>query len=189
MGAPPLNEGRVEALRQLAYRLHLSTTFLKFLIVGGVGFLINQFILFLLYDSPLAGVLLPDKHTHASLGLFTHEDIRLLIASVVAVEVAIVAQFNLHDRWTFRRRDKGGNIIARFLKFNLSSAVSPIIVVATVSIFTPIIRDAAGADSIVADVAPYIANTIGVLLGFIWNWTLNSLVIWPHLRADGDDAP
>jgi putative flippase GtrA len=187
MGAP-LNEGRVEALRQLAYRLHLSTTFLKFLIVGGVGFVINQFILFLLYDSPLAGVLLPDKHTHTSLGLVTHEDIRLLIASIVAVEVAIVAQFNLHDRWTFRRRNKDGNVVVRFLKFNLSSAISPIIVVFTVNVFTPVIRDAAGSDSIVADVAPYIANTVGVLLGFIWNWTLNSLVIWPHLRADGDAA-
>jgi hypothetical protein len=35
VGAATPGEGRVEALRQLAYRLHLSTTFLKFLIVGG----------------------------------------------------------------------------------------------------------------------------------------------------------
>jgi putative flippase GtrA len=68
------------------------------------------------------------------------------------------------------------------VKFNLSSAVSPIIVVLTVNVFTPVIRHAAGSDSIVSDVAPYLANTIGVLLGFIWNWTLNSLVIWPHQR-------
>ncbi len=182
IAAESRGEGRVEALRQLAYRLHLSTTFLKFLIVGGVGFFINQFILFLLYDSPLAGVLLPDKHTHTDFGLFTHGDIRLLIASIVAVEVAIVAQFNFHHRWTFRDRMKHGNIFARFAKYNLSSAVSPIIVVLTINIFTPVIRDAAGSGSLVANVAPYIANTIGVLMGFIWNWTLNSFVIWPHQR-------
>jgi putative flippase GtrA len=179
-------EGRIEALRQLAYRYHLSTTFLKFLIVGGVGFLINQFGLFLLYDSPLAGAIMPAKHTHTSFGLFTHGDIRLLIASVVAVEVAIVAQFNFHDRWTFRLRNKDGNIFLRFGKYNLSSIVSPIVVIVTVNVFTPVIRHAAGSDTLIADVAPYIANTGGVLMGFIWNWTLNSLVIWPH--ANKPDA-
>lgn len=175
-------EGRVEALRQLAARLHLSTTFLKFLIVGGVGFLLNQFILFLLYDSPLAGVLMPDKHTHTDFGVFTHGDIRLLIASIVAVEVAIVAQFNFHNRWTFRRRSRDGNVLVRFAGYNLSAAVSPIIVVLTINVFTPVIRNAAGSESIVSDTAPYLANTVGVLMGFMWNWTLNSFVIWPRQR-------
>jgi hypothetical protein len=47
------NEGRLMgAARELAHRLHLPTTFVKFLIVGGIGFLVNQFFLFLFYDSP-----------------------------------------------------------------------------------------------------------------------------------------
>ena len=40
--------------------------------------------------------------------------------------------------------------------------------------------------------SPYIASLVGVLIGFTWNWTMNSLVIWPKERAaqlviDADD--
>jgi hypothetical protein len=49
---------------------------------------------------------------------------------------------------------------------------------------TPVIRDAAGDDSLIGTVAPYIANTVGVAMGFAWNYTLNSLVIWPHQREE-----
>lgn len=178
----------MEAARVLAYRLHLPTTFVKFLIVGGIGFIVNQFFLFVFYDSPVAGVL-PAKHTHADLLLFTHPDIRLLVASCLAVQIAIVTQFNFHDRWTFRHRPREGNIFVRFAKFNLSSIVSPVIVVATINVLTPAIRDWAGRESLAGDLAPYITNGIGVLLGFTWNWMLNSFVIWPHAREKGDPEP
>jgi putative flippase GtrA len=176
---PEREEGFVEAVRSLAYRLHLPTTLVKFLIVGAIGFVINTFFLFVFYDSPVAGFL-PDKHTHADLWLATHKDVRLLIASCLAVEIAIIAQFNLHHRWTFRHRPRDGNILTRFAKFNLSSIMSPVIVVATISLLTPALRDAFGNESVLGDLAPYIANGIGVLLGFSWNWLLNSLVIWRH---------
>ena len=40
------SEGRLmTAAREMAVRLHLPTTFVKFLIVGGMGFVINQFFL------------------------------------------------------------------------------------------------------------------------------------------------
>lgn len=176
-------EGLQEWGRQLATRLHLPTTLVKFLIVGGIGFLINQFFLFLTYD---AGVFwfFPAKHTHIDLGLFTAGDSRLLLASIIAVQVAIVCQFNLHERWTFRKRNREGNILARFAKYNLSSAVSPLITVVCVNALTPIFRDAAGKDSLLGDLAPYMANTVGVLLGFSWNYALNTLVIWPHQRRE-----
>ncbi|HEY5624958.1 MAG TPA: GtrA family protein [Dehalococcoidia bacterium] len=178
-------EGTTGAVRQLAYRLHLPTTFVKFLIVGSVGFLINQFFLFLVYDAPVFWFL-PSQHTSTDLGLFTHSDIRLLIASIIAVEIAIICQFNLHDRWTFRRRPRAGWIVQRFAKFQVSSIISPIVVVATVNVLTPILRDAAGDDSFTGTLAPYISNAVGVALGFAWNWTLNSLIIWPH-RQKADD--
>jgi putative flippase GtrA len=168
--------GLMATARTIAHRLHLPTTFVKFLIVGGIGFLINQFIFFLTYDSPIFWFF-PDKDTRTDLGLFTHPNIRLLISSIIAVEVAIVTQFNLHERWTFRWRPRGGLWILRFLKFNLSSIVSPIIVVVTVNVLTPVFG-----------ISPYIAIGIGVLLGFMWNWTINSLIIWPALRrARGKD--
>lgn len=160
--------GIMGALSALAHRLHLPTTLVKFLIVGGIAFGINQLWLYLLYDSPIFWFL-PDQDTRLDLGLFTHPDIRLLIASVFAVEAAILFQFNAHERWTFRKRAQAGWIGYRFVKFNLSAIVSPIISVVTTNVLT-----------VEFDLSPYIANTIGVLIGFTWNWTLNTLIIWPR---------
>jgi putative flippase GtrA len=178
-------EGTTAAAR-LAHRLHLPTTFVKFVIVGGVGFVIFQFFLFLVYDTPIFWFL-PSQETSVDLGLFTLSDARLLIASIVAVEIAIICQFNLHDRWTFRWRPREGWIGQRFMKFQLSSIMSPIIVVVTVNALTPVLRSAAGDDGFIATMAPYIASAIGVLLGFAWNWTLGSLIIWPHQRESDDE--
>ena len=149
-------------------RLSLPPALVKFLIVGGIAYLINQFDLFLLYDSPILWFL-PAKDTSGDLWLFTHPDIRLLISSVLAVEVSIVFQFNSHERWTFRDRPHESWGLLRFLKFNLTSAGSPIIAVVTVNTLTPLF-----------EISPYVSNTIGIAAGVVWNWTWNTLVIWPQ---------
>ena len=151
-------------------RLRLSSTLFKFLIVGGIAYLINQSALFLLYDTSLFWFL-PAKDTAADLLLFTHPDLRLLLSSILAVELAIIFQFNSHERWTFRDRARQGWGLFRFLKFNLTSAGSPIIIVVTVNTLTPVFG-----------ISPYISNTIGILAGVTWNWTFNTLVIWPRQR-------
>lgn len=180
----PTNEsGIVVWARELSNRLHLPTTLVKFLIVGGIGFLINQFMLFLGYDSGLVWFF-PDKSHELSLGFLGSPETRLLISSVIAVEVSIICQFNFHERWTFRKRKQEGNIFKRFAKFNLSAIVSPIITVVTVNVLTPQVRDWAGEDSFIGTVAPYLANTVGVMMGFTWNYLLNTLVIWPTQRHD-----
>ena len=148
--------------------LPLSSTLFKFLIVGGIAYLINQSALFLLYDTSLFWFL-PAKDTAADLLLFTHPDLRLLLSSILAVELAIIFQFNSHERWTFRDRARRGWGLFRFLRFNLTSAGSPIIVVVTVNTLTPLFG-----------ISPYISNTIGILAGVTWNWTFNTLVIWPR---------
>lgn len=170
-------DGLVGFARALAERFHLPTTLIKFVIVGGIGFIIYQAFFALVYDTPVFWFL-PDKHTKASLILFTHSDIRLLIASIVAVEVAIFFQFNSHERWTFRHRDREGNLLVRFVKFNATSFVSPLIIVVTVNVM-----------STQFGVSPYLANFVGVGLGFIWNWTVGSMVIWPHLRKSEEPEP
>ena len=164
------DQGLLGAATAMIRRLPLPATFVKFLIVGGIAYLINQFMLFLLYDSPVFWFL-PAKDTEVSLGLFSHPDIRLLISSVLAVEVAIVFQFNSHERWTFKDRERKGWGPFRFLKFNVTSAASPIIVVVTVNTLTPLFG-----------ISPYISNTIGIGVGFMWNWMWNTLVIWPQQR-------
>jgi putative flippase GtrA len=51
--------------------------------------------------------------------------------------------------------------------------VSPIIVVVTVNTLTPLFG-----------ISPYVSNTIGIAAGFMWNWTWNTLVIWPQQQKD-----
>ena len=165
------DQGLMGAASELAHRLHLPTTLIKFLMVGGLAFVVYQLFLYLLYDSPVFWFL-PVKDTDADLVFFTHPDIRLLIASIVAVELAIVFQFNSHERWTFRGRPRGDWILPRFIKFNISSIVSPIIIVITTNVLT-----------LAFGVSPYISAMVGVLIGFAWNWTMTSLLIWPKERG------
>jgi len=187
----------ISTVRRIAYlliprparpivRLVSRWTIGRFVIVGAAGFVIFQFFLFLIYDAPVFWFL-PGQDTSLDLGLFTISDIRLLIASIVAVEIAIICQFNLHDRWTFRWRPREGWIGQRFIKFQVSSIMSPIIVVVTVNALTPILRDAVADESFIGTLAPYLSSALGVLLGFIWNWTLGSLIIWPHQRKADDE--
>jgi putative flippase GtrA len=163
------SEGLMGTVSAFAHRFHLPTTLIKFVMVGGAAFVVYQLGLYLLYDSPVFGFL-PKKDTDADFLVFTHPDVRLLIASIVAVEVAIVFQFASHHRWTFRHRRRDGWVVKRFFKFNLSSIVSPIIIVITTNVLTLSLLH----------LSPYLAGVIGVMIGFAWNWTLNSLVIWPH---------
>jgi dolichol-phosphate mannosyltransferase len=162
-----VDDGFMGAASALAHRLRLPTTLIKFVMVGGLAFVVYQLFLYLLYDSPVFWFL-PDKDTDANLIFFTHPDVRLLISSIVAVELAIVMQFNSHERWTFRHRPRDGWIALRFVKFNMSSIVSPVIIVVTTNVLT-----------LTLDVSPYISSIVGVAIGFMWNWTMTSLVIWP----------
>ena len=170
-------EGLIAAASALAHRLHLPTTLIKFAMVGGVAFIIYQVILYLIYGEPpvsflpdLSGLFwfLPARVEDPSL---FNPDPRLVIASIAGVEAAIVFQFNSHERWTFRHRPRNGWIGLRFIKFNINSIVSPIIIVITTIVLHSL------------NVSPYLSSIVGVLIGFAWNWTLNSLVIWPHHEA------
>ncbi len=159
--------GRLAARRGIIMaKAATSSTFVRFSIVGAVGYLVNQFFLFLLYDSP-AFPFLPEKDTDARIVFFTHPDVRLLIATVVAVEVAILSNFLWHNVWTFSDRSRRLPMLLRWLAFNITSIGSPIISVTTVNILTPNFG-----------INAYIANSIGVALGMTWNWMWNTRVIW-----------
>ena len=159
--------GRLAAWRDyIAARLAHSSTFVKFSIVGTIGYLVNQFFLYLFYDSP-AFPFLPDKGTNAHIVFFTHPDVRLLIATVVAVELAILSNFLWHNVWTFSDRSRRMLLLLRLVTFNVTSIGSPIISVTTVNVLTPHF-----------EVNAYIANSIGVALGMTWNWVWNTQLIW-----------
>jgi len=159
--------GRLAAWRDyVAARLAGSSTFVKFSIVGAIGFLVNQFFLYLFYDSPVFPFL-PEKDTSARIVFFTHPDVRLLIATVVAVELAILSNFFWHNVWTFSDRSRRLPLPLRLVTFNITSIGSPIISVTTVNVLTPNFG-----------INAYIANSIGIALGMTWNWIWNTQLIW-----------
>jgi len=93
-------------------------------------------------------------------------DSRLLLASVIAVEISIVVRFALNDRWTFQDRRRK-SLTARFYQHNLGSLGSPIISLAAVNILTPLLG-----------LSYLIANSLGILLGLSWNWLWSIRVVW-----------
>jgi putative flippase GtrA len=149
----------------LRTHLGISPILVRFLVVGGVGYLVNQVVLFLLYDTSV-GTFLPSSESEANLLLFSHNDARLLISSVIAVELSIISNFCWHTIWTFRHHG-GKPSLKRFLQFNTTSLGSPIISVVILNILTPYFG-----------VYHLIANTVGVLLGTSWNWFCNTQLIW-----------
>jgi putative flippase GtrA len=175
----------MRAASELAHRLHLPTTLIKFLMVGGMGFVIYQFLLFVFYTLPTLPFL-PDKETKIDPLPFGLPELglRLLIVSIFALEAAIVFQFSSHERWTFRNRNRAGWVLARFLKFNLNSSFAIVAILVMTNLLSAVLGVMnVGVGPVDIDVSPYIASFVGVLIGFVWNWTMNSLVIWPKERA------
>ncbi|MCJ7510952.1 MAG: glycosyltransferase family 2 protein [Dehalococcoidia bacterium] len=147
-------------------KLKGSTTFVKFAIVGSLGYLVNQFFLFLVYDSPVLWFL-PAKGTSVTILFVTYTDVRLLIAIVAGVEAAILSNFFWHNIWTFTDRTERLPMPLRFVTFHLTSIGSPIISGTTVAILAPRFG-----------VNVYLANSLGIALGMFCNWVWNAQVIW-----------
>lgn len=158
-------------LAGLADRLGLPPEFLKFLLVGAAAFLVNQVALYVFYDSPLAAAL-PGKDAEIDFGLFAHPDARLLIASALAVEVAIVFKFVWSEGWIFRDRRSDGGVASRFVHFNISCAASSVLTIAITNILTPVFG-----------ISPYVSTAIGVLCGFMLNWIWSARLVWPEKPA------
>ena len=163
---PETDSGRANS----SQREGLRATFLKFIFVGALAYAVTQAALFLLYD---VAPFFPDKGSDADLLFFTHPDVRLLISSTIAIQCAIIFKFGVHEYWTFRDRRRNGGLVARFAQFNVSSVLSPVIILVTVNVLTPILG-----------ISPYLSSTIGAVLGFIVNWLLSVHVIWPGRHSE-----
>jgi putative flippase GtrA len=74
-------------------------------------------------------------------------------ATIAAVEAAIVVNFIQHERWTWRDRDKQG-ILARFLRFNMLTAVTSIL--GSVIVTTFLVET--------VSMSPIVANSISVIV-------------------------
>jgi putative flippase GtrA len=148
----------------------LRSTLVRFLLVGGVSYLVNQALLVALYDGvfaslPRGGATLPSA-----------VDLPLLLASIIALEVSILIRFALNDRWTFRDRC-GKPLAARFYQSNFTSFGSPLICLAAVNILTPYFG-----------VGYLLSNSLGILLGLAWNWFWSDRLVWAAARTPSRTA-
>jgi putative flippase GtrA len=125
----------------------MLTTALKFALVGVGGVAVNTIGLHLLY-----GV----------------GHLPLLLASPVAVEVAIAHNYLLNDRWTFGVRRLS---LTRFARFNASALLTLVVNVAVVWVLV-----GSGVDYLAANLA-------GIGVGAVLNFGASSAWVWPRERT------
>jgi len=88
----------------------------------------------------------------------------LMLASLIAIELSIINNFWWNDKWTFKK--SGDDIIERGYKFHIVSITGLIINM--------------GLLYALVNIGFYymIANIIGILAGFVWNFVANRRVTW-----------
>ena len=123
----------------------------KFGIVGLTGIIVNEGLLICLKE--YAGLLLP-------------------VASVIAIELSILSNFILNDHWTFRSDQKHihSQRCQRFILFQLVSlggAVINFIILNALSAYV-------GMDY-------RVANIVGILVAFAWNFFVNRRITWKRI--------
>ena len=131
-----------------SFRLRLRTweKLIKFCIVGGTGVIVNTGILALLKE-------------------IVHIDYR--IASIFAIELAIVWNFFLNDAWTFKKSTNKSNTFTKMMKFHGVSIVGAIINWGVLVLLTDL-----------AHIFYIISNLIGIIVATAWNYIVNINYTW-----------
>lgn len=120
--------------------------FIKFAFVGGSGVLVNMGLLFM---------------------LTRYFDIRLEIASPIAIEVSILSNFSLNNLWTFRKRDTHVPFRTRIFRYHLVTGLAGLVNYGVLLLLV----NSFGLHDL-------ISNLIGILIGTVITYSLNSLWTW-----------
>ena len=88
-----------------------------------------------------------------------------LLAAIFSIEASILSNFLLNNFWTFRDR-KAGNILSRLAKYHGSAALGAAVNYAALGLL------------LVVGLHYLVANTIGILLGFVLNYLLSEAFVW-----------
>jgi putative flippase GtrA len=126
---------------------------LRFGLVGLSGVVINTAVLWALVQ----GMRLP-----------------VLLASVLATEAAIVSNFLLNDRWTFRATTLRHSFLQRLLRFNGVALGGMAISTVTLAMLT-----------IYGDLHLLVSNLFAVGAAMSWNYGVNSRWTWSRQAAAG----
>ena len=135
-----------EAWPQPAVRLWtLAQRFQKFLLVGAFGLAVNQGMLYLLRD-----VL----------------DLRLLVASPLAIVISMLVTFALNEIWTWHDRGSG-RILTRAVLYHLVNSGGLLI---NTGVLWLLVEHGA--------VHYLLANLVGAATAAVWNFAVNNAVTW-----------
>jgi dolichol-phosphate mannosyltransferase len=104
--------------------------------------------------------------------LVTEIGLPLLSASMVATEVAIVSNFLLNDRWTFRHTTNSHALFQRFIRFNGVALGGMAITAITLAALTAYAR-----------LHLLLANVLAVGVAVAWNYIVNSRWTWRAARS------
>jgi len=125
-----------------------STTTGRFLLVGGVGFVVNYVIL---------------------VALTQFNSVQHVLAEAIAAVVALQVTFVLHDRWTYQLHTPPGtarlSLKARYPTYITTNAMGSIM---TIVLFGILYNYLSRLPSLL----------LAAMLGIVWNYVLNTYVIW-----------
>jgi len=127
-------------LKNLLYLVFKEGTLLKYLIVGFSGVIVNEGILLLL---------------HKSLGPY--------ISIIPAIEISIIYNFILNNKYTFNGKDRFINKLLKYNAFNLIGYGANLIIYYIAIFYNTNI---------------YLADLFGIIVAFIITYTTASLFVW-----------
>ena len=93
--------------------------------------------------------------------------IRLEIASALAIEVSILSNFFLNNLWTFKKRETHVPFWSRLLRYHLVTGLAGIV---NYLVLLLLVKTLGWHDML--------SNLIGIAIGTIINYSLNSLWTW-----------
>ncbi len=139
-----LRDMRLGGITGILRNTSVWRTLARYWLVSGSGLAVNSLIFSLLYASA---------------------HLPLWLASPVAVELAIVYNFVLDNRWTFARNDVS---LGRFTKYNLASLAGLVITLPTVWVLVHRL----GLEYLLANLLGLQASSVVNLAGVVWTWGL-----------------
>lgn len=161
-------------------RIRDSKSFIKFGIVGFVGYLINAVGLELLarsaFPASIAGHFIQLKQ-HSIFAVFAEPS---AWAAALATEAAIISNYNLNNFWTFAKESivTPGRYLWKFLHFNLTSLGAIVIQFLTVGFAVLLFGDT------------HIVRQVALFLGVVflvvpYNYTMYNVFIWKRWKVPG----
>lgn len=158
----------------LKVRIERSKTFFKFLTVGVFSYLLNaaslgifnrgEIYFYKILSQPLFSFIPALENAPK---LFAISVDRLLVSSVISIELSIIFNFLFHEKWTFKHRSHDGSSLFRFIKFNFTSIASPAIQLISILFFARVLL-----------MHEQIGLAVGVVIGLFANYFLNTILIW-----------